>query len=171
MKKVLVILISLLTISLLAGCKEKKSEQAVTAEDYENETVATTVDETDVKSVLAYLKLGSVQSNGQLELLFDEVLFISWNEPETILKYGYDPEDVGEFLIHNEVEEWASILTSPQTIYTIVIYDYNSDMVVQFIEVDLERFKQHLNDKNEFLADITISASGSVYSVKERYMP
>ena len=174
MKKGAIILISLLSISSLTGCGEKKSQHAANAGD--SETVVTTGDETNAeagdKNVFGYVKFGSVQDNGQLQLLFDEAVYIRGNDTETLIKYGYDPEDVVEdYRIHNPAEKWVPIVTNPETTYRIIVYDDNADMVVQHIDVDVERFKQHLSDGSSKLVNMTVSSSGAVYSVNEYYVP
>ena len=156
----------------LTGCKGKKSQQALNVVDTENATVVKTEDKTEAKTIFCYVKLDGVQANGQLQLLVDELLWIRGDDAATLLKYGYDPDDVFEdYLIHNDVEEWAPIVTNPETTYRMIIYDDEADMVVQHIDVDRERFKQHLSDGYSKYADVTISPSGYVYSVNEKYVP
>jgi len=172
MKKVSVILIVLLSISFLTGCKEKKLQQSVDVADRENATVVKTEDKAEAKTMFCYVKFDGVQANGQMQLFVDELLWIRGDDAATLLKYGYDPDDVFEdFRIHNEVEEWVPIVTNPETAYRIIVYDDNAEMVVQHIDVDRERFKQHLSDGYSKYANVTISPSGYVYSVNEFYVP
>ncbi|MCL2072909.1 MAG: hypothetical protein FWH18_03240 [Marinilabiliaceae bacterium] len=177
MQKIKVFLTVMVVISLITGCKQRNSQQQNSVAD-ENDTEIVSEDsktdvDTDVKTIMGYIKFESNTPNGNLQLLFDEVLWIKGNDTETMKKYGYDHEDIFEdFILHNEVEDWKSITTNNETTYQIIVYDYNTDMVVQFVDVSQERFKQHLVEKDyAILVNLSTTKSGAVQSINEHYMP
>ena len=123
--------------------------------------------EASVREVLAYLKLDNNQSGAQLRLLYDEVLWISGDDTETLRKYGFDPEEVADdYQLYNEDEFWLLAVTTPET--TFKIHQYNEG----YINVNQAAFKKRLmqGDDTSILAKITIS-NGVVISVDEVYIP
>ncbi|MCL2041513.1 MAG: hypothetical protein FWG84_05665 [Bacteroidales bacterium] len=125
----------------------------------------------DVYTMLGYLKHSGIHDGGDPMLLFDEVLMIYSHETDKLRQYGYDPEEdiiENDYVMVNESEEWINIVTNASASFTIIEYD---DYHMQLVEVDRQRFLQHLADKGEMLVEITIAASGTLYEVKEVYVP
>jgi hypothetical protein len=124
-------------------------------------------------SVFGNMKLSGTLPNGQMQLLFDELLQISGEDTETLKKYGYNPDEGYDYIIHNVVEEWVMISTLPETKYEIVVYDKEFGSPTGNKEVDKENFLNYLRGEEyprQIFADI-IFESGKVYSVKEKYIP
>jgi len=127
----------------------------------------------DIITMMGYLKYNDDDSGGDLSFLFDEVLMIKSHETEKLRQYGYDPDvDIieNDYVLINEKEEWTTIVTNAGVTYTVVVYDDNADMVVNFKEVDREQFLQHIGN-GRILSTITISLYGTLYEIKQVYVP
>jgi len=176
MTKLNVFLASLMVIGLMAGCGGTGSAgvgSGTESTGVGSETVTKTDQATNAEPVFGDLKLGSRQADGQVQLLFDDLLWISASDHETLLKYGYIndiDEDLGyDYMVHNEVEEWVPYLTLPETTFRIRLYDFET-YTAEFIDADLERFIQHISDGYAIPVNVVIS-SGYIYSVEEIYIP
>jgi len=146
MKKVL-FLSCLMPMVLFAGCNNLQTE----------------------KEVFGYLRLEGMQANGNLQMLFDELLYISGNDTETLLKYGFSPEDVtNDYELYNEKEEWLSVELMPNATFSIIIYV--DDMYPAPTEVNFATFKQYMLNRSEILAKIKMSGK-KAHSVYEVYVP
>jgi len=178
MQKIRLFLTVMVIISLITGCKQKNSQQQSSVAS-ENDTEIVSEDsetevDTDVNTIMGFIKFESKTPDGQLQLIIDEVLWIRGDDAKTLKKYGYDPEEVFEdFILHNEVVEWKQITTNPETTYRIIMYESNADdVVVKNIDVDMEKFDLYLFDNNYgVLVKITKSPSGAIQSINEHYMP
>jgi hypothetical protein len=94
MKTVNLILASLMVIGLVTGCGGfgGGSNSNLNSDGEENTNGSK---ESSTTEMLVYLKLAEGrQSDDQLKLLMDDVLWINGNDTETLKKYGIDPDDV-----------------------------------------------------------------------------
>ena len=159
-------------VALFAACNSGTQQK----QDAANETVSEdqeVINETPnaVTELLVYLKLADRQSGDQLQLLFDELLWINGNDTKTLLKYGFNPEDVcNDYELYNEKEEWIPVVASSET--TISSFRWDDEGNFEFVNMDLAEFKQYLKrwDGCSILADITVS-NGVALTIKERYVP
>ena len=164
-------------VALFAACNSGTQQK----QDATNETQEEVVDETqevmnetpnEATNLFGYLKLADHQSGDQLQLLFDELLWIRGDDTETLLKYGFDPEEVcNDYELYNEKEEWIPFVTSSETTFTLFRWDDEGRF--EFFNPSMAEFKQYLSQFDEYggiLADITVS-NGVALTIKERYVP
>jgi len=162
-------------VALFAACNSG-TQQKQDATNETQEVVGETqevMNETpsEVTNLFGYLKLADHQSGDQLQLLFDELLWIRGDDTETLLKYGFDPENVDDdYELYNEKVEWIPFVTSSET--TISSFRWDDEGNFEFVNMDLAEFKQYLKrwDGCSILADITVS-NGIALTIKERYVP
>ena len=171
---------SLLLMALIAltatACQNNKAKEAQVHEGAAvNEVSAGSAVSSSKTSVnnelLVYLKLDGNSSGNALRLLMDEVLWISGDDTETLIKYGFDPENVdNDYELYNEKEEWFPVVTCPET--TFKIWQYSDEGFPENRDVDLAAFRQHLSRRDDcaILAKVTVS-DGAVLTVKEQYIP
>jgi hypothetical protein len=119
----------------------------------------------------AWVKFSGTEPNGELRLLIDDVIMINGDDMESLKKYGIDPENVAnDYALYNEVEDWVSIITLPETTYKIVAYD--DDGIPDRYDADKARFKKHMTQRNGFyiLAIVTVE-NEHLIAIDEQYVP
>jgi hypothetical protein len=119
--------------------------------------------------MLVYLKLYSLYSDNQ-QLLIDEQLWINGEDTETLIKYGFDPDNGYDYELYNETEEWITVNIQPETTFNII--QYSDEGYAEFHDVNWNQFKQYMSEgtNRPILATITVR-DGNVLAVKEKYMP
>ena len=129
---------------------------------------------------LAYLKIDmdALQrgSNETLPVLVDELLWISGSDTETLLKYGFDPEEVDDdYELYNEKEEWVAYTATKNTTFRVE-YDLERFNIMRR-ELELDDFKHYVFSYQEkyptatILANITIDKADKVIRIEEFYVP
>jgi hypothetical protein len=142
------------------------SDSELTIDEWRGET-----GEIPARTFFAYVKFDGTQPDDQLRLLIDDVLWINGDDKETLKKYGFNPDEVAnDYELYNEVEVWVPVITFPETTFRISVYD--DEGIPQYREVERERFKQHLNQSENYriLAKVTV-AGEYIFSVGEVYIP
>jgi hypothetical protein len=162
-------------VALFAACNSGTQQKQDATNETQEEVGETqeVMNETpsEVTNLFGYLKLADHQSGDQLQLLFDELLWIRGDDTETLLKYGFDPEEVcNDYELYNEKVEWIPFVTSSETTFTLFRWDDEDRF--EFFNPSMAEFKQYLKQLNDrsILADITVS-NGVALTIKERYVP
>ena len=112
-------------------------------------------------------------NDGCLPILTFEYLMISGDDAETLIHYGFDPDDGYDYEIAAISTDWAQYEATSDT--QISLYKFDDEIGIITWEGTLDELKDKLLEVLEFdgslWAEVTISESGEVLKIDEVYIP